>query len=121
MCVNKRTWRDVCRRLSDLGHVCLLAGQIIKGRGGSGFYKMFCIFATLSHYSTCLAYKFLSWNKIFYVKKHRFCGMLHHPSVYFGEIICVMWHIVQLGNNIILLLAKYPSVGRVSAMVLRCH
>ena len=36
----------------------------------------------LSHYSTCLAKTFLSWNKLFYVVKHRFRGMLHHPKVF---------------------------------------
>ena len=35
-----------------------------------------------SHYSTCLAKAFLSWNKLFYVIKYRFCGMLHHPKVF---------------------------------------
>ena len=52
------------------------------------------MYSTLSHYSTCLAKTFLSWNKLFYVVIHRFCGMLNHPkSVYFGEITRVMRHI----------------------------
>ena len=37
---------------------------------------------TLSHYSTCLAKTFLSWNTLFYAVKHRFCGMLQHPKVF---------------------------------------
>ena len=60
-----------------------------KARRGSGFYEIFCIFANMS----CLCIhlvklfnlpckNFLSWNKLFYVIKHRFCGMLHHPKVF---------------------------------------
>ena len=29
-----------------------------------------------------LAYTLLSWNKIVYVIKHRFCGMLYHFEVF---------------------------------------
>ena len=55
---------------------------------------------TWSHSSTCLPYTFLSWNKIFHVIKHRFCGMLQHPSVYFGEIIRVIRHICISSRDI---------------------
>ena len=43
---------------------------------------------------------FLTWNKLFYVIKHRFCGMRHNPSVYFGEITRVMRHICIFSRDI---------------------
>ena len=60
-----------------------------KARRGSGFYEIFCIFANMSCLCIHLVTLFnlpckniLSWNKLFYVIKLRFCGMLHHPKVF---------------------------------------
>ena len=50
------------------------------------------------------------WNKIFYVVKHSFFGMLHHTSVYFGEITRVMRHICIFSRNIFSPPIFFPDV-----------
>ena len=106
VCVCVRVCACVCDSPISTSLVVI---HLLRGEEGLAFMK-FSVYLliwvvyifTLSHYSTCLAYTFLSWNKIFYGVKHRFVTCSIIPK-------CLFWwnNACTLPNFFLMLVGCY--------------